>query len=150
MDVKMAFLDGILEVEFYMDQPEGFVQTQKSFVHAWCHRIDSFFINEGFCRNQADHSFYVKQMCEYLLVAALYVDDLFILASNVTQLKWLKLEFKKEFGKSDLKKLYYCLGYNFRGIEKPVPSPCIKGATSNRFSKGLIWKNANRLELRSM
>ena len=51
---------------------------------AWCHRINSFFINEGFCRSQVDHSLYVKQTGEYLLVAILYVDDLIILASNVT------------------------------------------------------------------
>ena len=42
-----------------------------------------------------------------------YVDDLIILASNITQLKWLKLELEKEFEMSDLGELYYCLGVDF-------------------------------------
>jgi hypothetical protein len=29
MDVKMSFLNGVLEVEIYMDQPKGFVQEGK-------------------------------------------------------------------------------------------------------------------------
>ena len=41
------------------------------------------------------------------------MDDLIILANNVTHLKWLKSVFKKEFRMSDLKKLHYCLGIEF-------------------------------------
>ena len=63
--------------------------------------------------NQTDHSLYVKQMGEYLLVAILNVDDLIILASNVIQLKWLKLELEKEFEISDLGELHYWLGVEF-------------------------------------
>ena len=29
IDVKMVFLNGILEVEIYMDRPEGFIQEEK-------------------------------------------------------------------------------------------------------------------------
>ena len=47
-------------------------------------------------------------MGEYFLAAILYVDNLIILARNVTQLKWLILEFEKEFAISDLGELYYC------------------------------------------
>ena len=41
------------------------------------------------------------------------MDDLIILASNVTQLKWLKSELEKEFEMSDLGELHYCLGVEF-------------------------------------
>ena len=58
--------------------------------------MDSFFINEGFCRSQADHLLYIKKTSKYLLVVILHMDDLIILASNVIQLKWLKLELKKD------------------------------------------------------
>ena len=65
-----------------------------------------------------DHLLYVKQMDEYLLVAFLYVDNLIILASNVTQLKWLKSELEKEFEMSNLGELHYCLEVEFeRNIE---------------------------------
>ena len=46
-------------------------------------------------------------------MAILYVDDLIILASNITQLKWLKSELEKEFEMSDLGELHYCLGVEF-------------------------------------
>jgi hypothetical protein len=63
-----------------MDQPKGIVQEEKQhimcklkktlyglkqFPRAWYHSINSFFINKGFCRIQADHLLYVKQMGGY-------------------------------------------------------------------------------------
>jgi hypothetical protein len=67
MDVKIALKNEILEVE--IDQLEGFVHKGKKYFvcklkknlfrlkqspRTWYHYIDSFFINEGFCRSQAD------------------------------------------------------------------------------------------------
>jgi len=40
---------------------------------------------------------YVKQTGEYLLIVIIYVDDLIILASNVSILKWLKSRLEDEF-----------------------------------------------------
>jgi len=72
-----------------------------------------FFTHEGFSRSQADHSLYVKQTGEYLLIVIIYVDDLIILASNVSILKWLKSRLEDEFEMSDLGGLHYCLGVEF-------------------------------------
>ena len=99
MDVKTTFLNRILEMEIYMDQPEFFVQKEKKDLvckliktlyrlkqspRAWYQRINSFFINKDFGRSQMNHLLYVKQTSEYLLVTILYVDDLIIFASNIT------------------------------------------------------------------
>ena len=54
---------------------------------AWYHCINSFFINEGFNISQADHSLYIKQTFEYLLVTIIYMDDLIILVRNLIQMK---------------------------------------------------------------
>ena len=35
-------------------------------------------------QTQTNHLLYIKQMSEYVLVTILYVDDLIILASNIT------------------------------------------------------------------
>jgi hypothetical protein len=72
-----------------------------------------FFTHEGFSRSQADHFLYVKQMGEYLLIVIIYVDDLIILTSNVSILKWLKSRLEDEFEMSELGKLHYCLGVEF-------------------------------------
>ncbi len=128
MDVKTAFLNGELEEDIYMDQPQGFVQEGKEQLvcklkkslyglkqspRAWYQRIDMFFTHECFSRSQADHSLYVKQTGEYLLIVIIYVDDLIILASNVNILKWLKSRLEDEFEMSDLGELHYCLGVEF-------------------------------------
>ena len=63
MNVETMFLNGLLEMEIYMNQPEDFVQEErkrtvckvkkakyrvKQSPRAWYHRIDLFFINEGY------------------------------------------------------------------------------------------------------
>lgn len=60
-----------------------------------------------------DHSLYVEQPGEVLLVVILYVDDLIILANRVAKLKWLKSKLKKDFEINDPKELHYCLGVEF-------------------------------------
>jgi len=132
MDVKTAFLNGELEEDIYMDQPQGFVQDGKEHLvcklkrslyglkqspRAWYQRIDMFFTHEGFSRSQPDHSLYVKQTGEYLLIVIIYVDDLIILASNVSILKWLKSRLEDEFEMSDLGGLHYCLGVEFARVQ---------------------------------
>jgi hypothetical protein len=47
-------------------------------------------------------------------VTILYVDDLIILSSDVTKLKWLKSQLEKDFEMSDLGELNYCLGVQFQ------------------------------------
>src|SRR5579875_989961 len=128
MDVKTAFLNGELEEDIYMDQPQGFVEegTQhlvcklkkslyglKQSPRAWYQRIDLFFNQEGFSRGHADHTLYVKQTSEFLMIVIIYVDDLIILASDNTVLGWLKSKLEMEFEMSDLGPLEFCLGVAF-------------------------------------
>jgi hypothetical protein len=63
---------------------------------------------------------YIKQTGDYILVTILYVDDLIILSSDVTKLKWLKSQFEKDFEMSDLGELNYCLGVQFQRDRKTL------------------------------
>ena len=133
MDVKTAFLNGDLEEDIYMSQPQGFEEKGmehlvcklkkslyglKQSPRAWYQRIDSFFIKEGFTRCEADHSLYIMQTGEFLLMVLVYVDDLIILASLHAKLEWLKAKLKGEFQMSDLGELKYCLGVAFERNRK--------------------------------
>ena len=75
--LKSVFLNIMLEVEIYIDQLKGFVQeknlcvgSNKLCMGSSYHRIHSFFSNECFCSNLANHLLYVKQTDEYLLVVS--------------------------------------------------------------------------------
>jgi hypothetical protein len=125
MDVKTAFLNGDLEVVIYMDQPPGFVQEGQSHLvcklkktlyglkqssRAWYEKIHLFFTKEGFIRSHADHSLYVKQTGNYFMAVVIYVDDLIMLASDMTMMNELKSKLEEEYDMSDLGELHFFLG----------------------------------------
>eukprot|EP00253_Pinus_taeda_P030293 PITA_30293 len=73
MDVKIAFLNGVIEEEVYIEQPEGFeVFSSESHVcrlkralyglkqapRAWYLRIDNYFTGLGFSKSEADPNLY--------------------------------------------------------------------------------------------
>ena len=143
--------------EFVQEEKEHLVCKLKKVLYVlkqslrvWYHRIDSFFINEGFCRSQADHLLYTKQASEYLLVAILYVDNVIILASNVTQLKWLKLELNKKFEISGLGVLYYCLVVEFERNREAHTIIMNQSSYIEEVLKRSTWKNTNWSELHLM
>lgn len=151
---QCKFLNGMLEVKIYMDQPEGLVQKGKDYhvcklkktlyrlkqsPRAWYHWINSFFfVKEGFCRSQTNHSLDIKETGKYLLVAILYVDDLIISVSNVTQLKWLKLELEKEFEMNNLWELHCWWGV---GFERNREAHTITMSQKNCIEEVLKWFN---------
>ena len=90
MDVKTAFLNGVIEEEVYIEQPQGFeVEDMKSHVcrlkkalyglkqapKAWYGRIDSFLTSLGFTKSKANSNLYFKIMDNELVILLLYVDD---------------------------------------------------------------------------
>jgi hypothetical protein len=93
MDVKTAFLNGEVEQELYIEQPEGFViDGKESHVcklkkalyglkqasRAWYGRIDSFLQSLGFSKSIADPNLYIKIVKNHPIILVLYVDDLFL------------------------------------------------------------------------
>ncbi|KAL4290940.1 hypothetical protein GQ457_14G017910 [Hibiscus cannabinus] len=87
LDVKSAFLNGELEEDIYVCQPEGFQR----------------------CVNEAT-LYLKKENNAYLLVISLYVDDLLVMGSNDKAISEFKLSMKKEFEMSDLGLMSYFLG----------------------------------------
>lgn len=84
-DVKSAFLNGTLEEEVYVSQPEGFVHNgsedkvyrlrkalygPKQAPRAWYSKIDAFFHDSGFTRSENEPTLYLKRRSsgEFLVV----------------------------------------------------------------------------------
>ena len=60
-----------------------------------------------------DHSCYVLQIYDYIVIVIIYVDDLIILASNVDTINELKSSLEREFKMRDLSELHFFIGVHF-------------------------------------
>jgi hypothetical protein len=124
MDVKTAFLNGEVEQEVYIEQPEGFViHGKESHVcklkkglcglkqapRAWYGRIDNFLQSLGFSKSIADPNLYIKIMQNHPVILVLYVDDLF-LTGEEHLIAQNKRELSAEFELKDLGLMHYFLG----------------------------------------
>jgi hypothetical protein len=123
MDVKTAFLNGVIEEEVYIEQPQGFeVEDRKTHVcrlkkslyglkqapRAWYGRIDNFLTSLGFTKSKVDSNFYFKVMNDELVILLLYVDDLFLIGEEklITD---CKQKLTAEFETKDLGLMQYFL-----------------------------------------
>jgi hypothetical protein len=100
MDVRTAYLNGVLSEEIYMQQPEGFVVTGKEHLvcrlhkalyglkqagRAWHHTIDPALQKLGLVPLVSDYCVYVhrNEDGDMLLILALYADDLFLFTPSL-------------------------------------------------------------------
>jgi hypothetical protein len=98
MDVKITFLNGNLDEEVYMDQPEGFVLPEnerkvcklvkslyglKQAPKQWHEKFDTVILTNGFKYNGADKCVYFKFTVEYGDIVCLYVDNMLIFGINM-------------------------------------------------------------------
>ena len=124
MNLKTAFLNGEIEEEVYIKQPDGFVLHEKE-SHvcrlkkalyglkqapcAWYEKIDRYLMSLGFSKSVVDPNLYYNIVGDECLILVLYVDDLFLTGS-----KRLFVECKRaltfEFDMNDLGMKHYFLG----------------------------------------
>lgn len=118
MDVKTAFLHGLLDETIYMDQPEGFVDKKfpqkvcllkrslyglKQSLRQWNKRFDDFFRAQGYTRSEYDQCVYFMMNSEGVYVyLLLYVDDIVIASVDKAQVERLKRVLNSEFEMKDL------------------------------------------------
>jgi FtsZ-interacting cell division protein YlmF len=124
MDVKLAFLNGDLEEEVYMEQPEGFSLTDnpnhvcklkktlyglKQATQAWYYRLDKFLQDKGFKKGIVDINLYIKSEGDNLLVVLVYVDDITFGCTNESSVQWFDNSMQIEFEMSMIGELSYFL-----------------------------------------
>ncbi|BBN68998.1 transposable element gene [Prunus dulcis] len=91
MDVKSAFLNGVLQEEVYVEQPAGFqdpihpnhvyrlkkaLYGLKQAPRAWYDRLSTHLLQKGYTRGSIDKTLFVKRTKQDLMVAQVYVDDI--------------------------------------------------------------------------
>ncbi|GAU46965.1 hypothetical protein TSUD_143070 [Trifolium subterraneum] len=78
---------------------------------AWNKRIDQFLVMQGFVKCSVEYGVYVKHSDDkHMLIICLYVDDLLVTGSSLTEIENFKSQMQSEFEMTDLGKLPYFLG----------------------------------------
>jgi hypothetical protein len=124
MDVKTAFLNGVIEEEVYIEKSQGLeVEDRKSHVYrlkkalcglkqaprAWYGRIDSVLTSLGFTKSKADSNLYFKIMDNEPVILLLYVHDIFLTREEKLIVE-CKQRLATEFEMKDLGLMHYFLG----------------------------------------
>ena len=121
MDVVTAFLNGYLEEEVYMQQPEGFIKPGEEHLvcklkkslyglkqspRCWNKVFHEYLISLGFIQSQADSCVYIRGKH----IIAVYVDGLILLTNTEEDMNNIKESLTKKFKMKDMGELHYCLG----------------------------------------
>ncbi|KAK8610602.1 hypothetical protein V6N13_081758 [Hibiscus sabdariffa] len=125
MDVKTAFLNGKLEEDVYMTQPEGFVTPEdarkdcklqrsiyglKQASRSWNLRFNEAIQEFGFIRNEDEPCVYKKFSGSIVSFLVLYVDDILIIGNDIPTLQSIKTWLSSCFSMKDLGVAAYILG----------------------------------------
>nr|GEW45052.1 hypothetical protein [Tanacetum cinerariifolium] len=125
IDVKAAFLNGYLNEEVYMEQPECFVNPKypnwvcklkcsiyglKQASRQWNKRFDDKIKKFGFTQNRDEPCVYLKASGSNITFLILYVDDILIMKNNIPMLQSVKSYLERCFAMKDLGEATYIIG----------------------------------------
>ncbi|GJW85249.1 retrotransposon protein, putative, ty1-copia subclass [Tanacetum coccineum] len=157
MDVKIAFLNGYLFEEVYMEQPEGFVNPKfpnrvcklkrsiyglKQASRQWNKRFDDEIMKFGFTQNHDQPCVYMKASGSYVTFLILYVDDILIMGNNIPMLQDVKSYLGRCFSMKDLGEAAYILGIKiYRDRSKRLIGLC-QSAYIEKILKRFYMENS--------
>ncbi|CAI7867903.1 unnamed protein product [Closterium sp. NIES-53] len=132
MDVTTAFLNGILEKEIFMAQPEGFddgsdrvwklkkaLYGLKQAPRQWYLKLREVLEEIGFTPSSADHSLFMLGEGEQRSFMVAYVDDILIFSPSSDLVKEVMLKLQDKFKCKALGDVSFYLGLdNERDVEK--------------------------------
>lgn len=125
LDVKSAFLNGVLQEEVYVLQPEGFEKDGEEHKvyrllkalyglrqapRAWYSQLNKCLIKLGFVKCPYEHAVYCRREGNESLLVGVYVDDILVTGTKLSNIEKFKKQMAGEFNMSDLGKLSYYLG----------------------------------------
>ena len=125
LDVKSTFLNGYIDEDIYVNQPEGFIKRGKeNYVlklrkalyglrqapRAWNNKLVETLKSMGFIRSINDQAVYTSNKKESKLWVGVYVDDLIITGLNLEEIDSFKTSMKTKFEMIDFGLLHSYLG----------------------------------------
>ena len=125
MDVKTTFLNGDLEEEIYMLQPEGCITPGKEHKvcklnkslyglkqapKQWNEKFDNALLKNGFLSVEVDKCVYTKCIGKECVIIALYVDDMLIFGTSPSMVHSTKRFLASQFHMKDMGEAKVILG----------------------------------------
>ena len=132
LDITAAFLNGHLEEEVFMDQPEGFkVEGKEHLVcrlkqslyglkqspRCWNSTLDAHLKSMGYVQSTSDPCIYTSTEGETSIIGV-YVDDFVIATESSERIEQVKAALSQKFDVKDLGSLHYFLGVQVKQDEK--------------------------------
>ncbi|PNY08092.1 histone deacetylase [Trifolium pratense] len=154
LDVNNAFLNGSLDEEVYMVQPQGFEVSDSSLVcklnkalyglkqapRQWFDKLTTTLLQFGFKASKCDPSLFTYSKDRQVVYLLVYVDDIIITGSSITLVQTLVEKLDSVFSLKQLGNLDY-----FLGIEVQQLSDNSLLLTQSKYIKDLLVKT-NMLE----
>ncbi|WVZ76059.1 LOW QUALITY PROTEIN: hypothetical protein U9M48_024061 [Paspalum notatum var. saurae] len=133
MDIKSAFLNGIIEEEVYVRQPPGFESAKfldrvfklrkavyglKQAPRAWYARLKSFLLKSGFVMGSVDKTLFLLSRGGDTLIVQIYIDDIIFGGSSHALVSSFAEQMSREFEMSLMRELQFFLGLQIKqGLE---------------------------------
>ena len=127
MDVKTAFLNGVLEEEIYVSQPEGYKIRGKEHLvcklikslyglkqapRVWHVALTEFLLSCGFRQLVIDRCVFVRTVDGDTCIVSAYVDDLLLVANTMKVMDHFKTQLNARFKMTDLGEIHFLLGWH--------------------------------------
>jgi hypothetical protein len=150
LDVRNAFLHGVLKEEVYMMQPTGYVASnqpqhvcklQKSIYglkqapRAWFESFTTQLLSLGFQASSADSSLFTYKAGSVIAFLLLYVDDIVLTGNNSSFITQLIHALSKVFELKDMGSLSYFLGLQIQRSTKGLT------ITQTKYAIDLLTKH---------
>jgi hypothetical protein len=125
MDVKSAFLNGVIQEEVYVRQPLGFENPRcldrvymlskamyelKQAPQAWYDKHKTFFLEHGYVMRSVDKTLFTLKHDTHFLLVQIYVDDIIFDGSSYTLVSRFQEMMENEFQMSMIGELIFFLG----------------------------------------
>ncbi|GJX40230.1 putative RNA-directed DNA polymerase [Tanacetum coccineum] len=159
MDIKTTFLNGYLDEDIYMVQPEGFVDPNhprkvcklqrsiyglKQASRSWNKRFDEEIKRFRFAQNLDEPCVYQKASGSNVTFLILYVDDIIIMGNHIPSLQSVKDYLGKCFAMKDLGEAAFILGIKiYRDRSKRLIGLC-QNAYMDKILKRYKMDNSKR------
>ena len=129
MDVKTAFLHGVLDCDLYMEQPEGYVDPEKpdyvcklnkglyglkQAARCWNATIDKYLVDSGYVKCSGDACIYLKFKDDKFVIMGVYVDDVIPVSNDTEFMISEKRAICEEFEMVDNGEIDYFLGMTIK------------------------------------